>query len=123
MRVRRREFLTGVGSFAAASAIACPAIAQDKGQVVISSWGGSFMDAQREAFFAPFQQESGVTVVETTTPEFAKIRAMVESGNVEWDVVNIVPSDYLALVELGMLEELDYSGWDKKILDDVMPNV
>jgi putative spermidine/putrescine transport system substrate-binding protein len=58
------------------------------------------MDAQREAFFAPFRKETGIDVIETTTPEFAKIRAMVESGNTEWDVVNIVPSDYLVLVKL-----------------------
>jgi putative spermidine/putrescine transport system substrate-binding protein len=81
------------------------------------------MDAQREAFFAPFQKETGVNVIEATTPEFNKIRVMVESGNTEWDVVNIVPSDYLALVKLGMLEKIDYSRFDPKILGDVPKNL
>jgi putative spermidine/putrescine transport system substrate-binding protein len=123
MGIRRREFLKAVGAAATVSTLARPAIAQGKGKVVICSWGGSFMDAQRQAFFAPFTKETGIEVVETTSPEFSKIRAMVESGNTEWDVVNTVPSDYLALLDLGMLEKIDYSRWDKKILDDVLPNV
>jgi putative spermidine/putrescine transport system substrate-binding protein len=93
--------------------------AQGSGRVVISSWGGAFMDAQRAAFFQPFTEATGIEVVEATTPEFAKIRTMVESGNTEWDVVNIVPSDYLALVELNMLEPIDYDSMDKAILEGV----
>lgn len=123
MKMRRRDFLLAAGSAAIAAGATRPLRAQSKGEVVVCSWGGSFMDAQREAFFAPFEKETGIKVVETTTPEFAKIRAMVESGNTEWDVVNIVPSDYLALIDLGMLEKIDYTRFDKKILDDVLPTV
>jgi putative spermidine/putrescine transport system substrate-binding protein len=123
MKIHRRDLLRVSGG--AAAALAMPSIvrAQDRGRVVICSWGGAFMDAQREAFFKPFTAATGIEVVETTTPEFAKIRAMVESGNTEWDVVNIVPSDYLALVELGMLEPLDYDSVDRAILDGVDPQV
>src|SRR6266540_2298204 len=105
MRLHRRDFLVGAGTLALTATMGRPAWSQAKGKVVVCSWGGSFMDTQREAFFKPFQQETGIEVVEATTPEFAKIRAMVESGNIEWEVVNIVPSDYLALVKLGMLEK------------------
>jgi len=123
MFMHRRDFLIGAGSLAVASAAGTPAQAQTPGKVVICSWGGSFMDAQREAFFAPYKKETGIDVIETTTPEFTKIRVMVESGNTEWDVVNIVPSDYLALVKLGMLEKLDYTRFDQKILSDVPQNM
>ncbi len=122
MQFRRRQILAGAGAMATAATLGRRAFAQN-GELVICSWGGSFMDAQREAFFAPFAAETGINVVETTTPDFAKIRTMVESGNTEWDVVNIVPSDYLALVELGYLEEIDYSRWDPAILADVQENV
>jgi putative spermidine/putrescine transport system substrate-binding protein len=123
MSARRRDFLTGAGALAVASTAWGSAKSQSPGKVVICSWGGAFMDAQREAFFAPFQKETGIDVIETTTPEFTKIRVMVESGNTEWDVVNIVPSDYLALVKLGMLEKIDYSRFDPKILNDVPKNL
>jgi putative spermidine/putrescine transport system substrate-binding protein len=102
MRMHRRDFLAGAGTLALTVSMTRPSSSQDKGKVIICSWGGSFMDTQREAFFKPFEQETGIEVVEATTPEFAKIRAMVESGNIEWDVVNVVPSDYLALVKLGI---------------------
>jgi len=121
MKLNRRNLILG----GTALTFAAPSIvrAQDKGQVVISSWGGAFMDAQRAAFFEPFTAATGIKVVETTTPEFGKIRAMVESGNTEWDIVNIVPSDYLALTELGMLEALDYDTIDNNILAGVDPQV
>jgi putative spermidine/putrescine transport system substrate-binding protein len=123
MKLQRRNFM--IASGATAATVAMPNIirAQGSGQVVVCSWGGAFMDAQRQAFFGPFTQATGITVVETTTPEFANIRAMVESGNTEWDVVNIVPSDYLALVELDMLEPLNYDDFDRAILDGVDPDV
>lgn len=119
MKLHRRDLLLAGGG--AAMSLAMPNIirAQDRGRVVISSWGGAFMDAQRAAFFQPFTEATGIEVVEATTPEFAKIRAMVESGNTEWDVVNIVPSDYLALVELNMLEPVDFDAMDRAILDGV----
>lgn len=123
MKLDRRHFLSATG--ATALTLSSPNIvrAQSKGSVVVCSWGGAFMDAQREAFFKPFTEKTGIEVVETTTPEFAKIRAMVESGNTEWDVVNIVPSDYLALNELNMLEEIDYNAFDPNILEGVDPAV
>lgn len=119
MKLNRRGMMIASGG--AALALAAPNVirAQTGGRVVICSWGGAFMDAQREAFFRPFTEATGIEVVETTTPEFARIRAMVESGNTEWDVVNIVPSDYLALVELDMLEPLDYDSFDAGILAGV----
>ena len=119
MAMNRRKFLTRSG--ATAMALSAPYVArgQAKGQVTVCSWGGAFMDAQRAAFFKPFTEATGIEVIETTSPEFANIRAMVESGNTEWDVVNIVPSDYLALTELDMLEKIDYDMIDKAILDGV----
>lgn len=123
MNLNRRNLLIAGGG--AAITLAAPNVirAQTGGQVVISSWGGDFMAAQRAAFFQPFSQATGIEVVETTTPEFARIRAMVESGNTEWDVVNIVPSDYIALVQLGMLESLDYDSFDTSILAGVDEDV
>lgn len=56
--------------------------------VVVDSWGGMFQDAQRKAIFEPFTRETGIRVVELSDGEniFAKVKAQVESNNVQIDV-------------------------------------
>ena len=39
------------------------------GEVRVQSWGGAFQDAQREAYFMPFQELSGITVIESEGPD------------------------------------------------------
>lgn len=96
---------------------------QDKGVVVITSWGGKFQDAQRKAFFEPFEKETGIKVIEATDPSLSKIKAMVLAKNTEWDVVEVVPSTLLVLVKNNLLEKLDYSVFDKKLLAEIDPRV
>ena len=73
---------------------------------MVCSWGGSFMDAQREAMFRPFEKATGVKVVEATSP---RVRQDPDHGSElatpEWDVVLVVPSEYIALVDLGPTRE------------------
>src|SRR5262245_57424867 len=56
------------------------------GQVIVASWGGVGTEMQRPGYYEPFTKLTGIKVVESTGPSVAKIRAMVESGKVEWDV-------------------------------------
>lgn len=100
-----------------------PSTAQDKGQVVVASWGGSFQDAQRETMFKPFEEATGIKIIEATGPSMAKIKAMVESGNTEWDVSGMVPGDTLVLAENGYLEKIDYDNYFKGMLDNIDPRV
>lgn len=93
------------------------AVARAQGQVTISSWGGSFQAAEREAIFRPFERETGIKVVEDSGPTRTKIKAMVESGNVQWDIAEVTPGDYLLLVQEGLLEKIDYSYFDKETLE------
>ena len=69
------------------STTASPRISRARGEVRVQSWGGAFQDAQREAYFLPFQELSGITVIESEGPDTSKIKAMVDTGNVEQDVV------------------------------------
>jgi putative spermidine/putrescine transport system substrate-binding protein len=56
--------------------------------VTVVSWGGAYQDSVRKAFFEPFMKETGGKIVEEEfNGEIAKIRALVESNNVTWDVV------------------------------------
>jgi putative spermidine/putrescine transport system substrate-binding protein len=61
--------------------------APDAGKVVVANWGGDTSDAQQKAFFGPFTEETGIEVVVDTEPLPAKVKAQVDTGNVEWDVV------------------------------------
>ena len=83
---------------------------EPSGELVVVSWGGSYQDAQRKAFFEPFQEETGITVIEDTSPEHGKVKAQVDSGAPEWDVVT---TGYTIFLELGpdYLEPVDYESY------------
>ena len=88
------------------------------GEVVVCSWGGAFQDAQREAYFKPFEQLSGIKVIEAEGPDTAKVKAMVDTGNVEWDVVQFDQSGILNLAKKGdYWEPMDYSLFDTANID------
>src|SRR5918993_3292020 len=89
------------------------------GEVRVQSWGGTFQDAQREAYFKPFQELSGITVIESEGPDPSKIKAMVDTGNVEQDVVQMDRSDIIRLEKQGdYWEEIDYSLFDVDNIDE-----
>jgi len=89
------------------------------GQVVVASFGGRFQDAQRKAIFTPFEQATGIKVVEATGISLPKIRTMVQTGNVEWDLFVAVSIDLLQLGNAGMLEPVDYSLMDSKVMAEM----
>jgi putative spermidine/putrescine transport system substrate-binding protein len=95
------------------------ALAKHRGRsLTISSWGGSFQEAQRKAFFKPFSDAFGIEIVEDGPPTNPKIVAMVQANNVTWDVCDIGAYKPTPLGKDGYLEELDYSIIDKT---DVFP--
>jgi len=100
----------GVLGVAAAVAVgaALPAAAQDSLTVV--SWGGAYQESQRKAYYEPFMEATGIKIVEEEyTGDIAKMRAMSESGNVTWDVIDVDAGTSLAGCDQGFLEELDYA--------------
>lgn len=89
------------------------------GEVRVQSWGGAFQDAQREAYFAPFQELSGITVIESEGPDQSVIKAMVDTGNVEQDVVQLDRSNVIILAQEGdYWEPIDYSLFDVDNIDE-----
>ncbi|HTO84849.1 MAG TPA: ABC transporter substrate-binding protein [Methylomirabilota bacterium] len=92
---------------------ATPAAAEDQLNVV--SWGGAYQESQREAFFKPFAKDTSTKITEEEyNGEIAKIRAMVESKSVTWDVIDIDTQTALAACAEGILETID---WKKLGLD------
>jgi putative spermidine/putrescine transport system substrate-binding protein len=85
------------------------------------SYGGSFQDAQEKAFVKPFAEANNVQLTTDSGPTVAKIKAMVEAKNVQWDVVEVTEADYLNLVRLGLLEKIDYSQFDAATIKAIEP--
>jgi putative spermidine/putrescine transport system substrate-binding protein len=87
----------------AVAGIASAACAEE---MVFSSWGGSYQEAIRKAWLDPFAKETGIEVTEDTGPEPAKIRAMVQTKSVAWDVVTAGGAGLMLGVEQGLFERI-----------------
>ena len=59
------------------------------GEVRIADYGGTVQDAQRTAYYEPFEKLSGIKVRDFAGADLNKVKAMVETGTVEWDVVQL----------------------------------
>jgi len=103
--------------------VALPAAAgaAGKNELVVASWGGIFQKAQREAYFDPFEKATGIKVIDVSPPRAAKIKAMVESNNMEWDIVYAAAGIYGTCLRQGLVEKVDYKYFDRKTLDDLYP--
>jgi len=88
--------------------LAWPALAGADSLTVVS-WGGSYEYSQTRAYFEPFTEKTGIRIdVEQYTGGIDELRRQVESGEVTWDVIDLVKSDSLRACELGLLEPIDH---------------
>lgn len=89
-------------------------------QVTFCTWGGALTEQQRKYLFDPFAKESGIKVIEATLPLIAKIKAQVDTGNIEWDVIQ---HDLLTIISLqkagDYLEKIDYNKIKPEILKSI----
>src|SRR3974390_2242703 len=87
-RIDRRQFI----AIAAFLGFTGPAVlgarpAQAATEVVLSNWGGDAVAVYKAAYGVPFEKTSGMKfAIDTTGPSPGKIKAMVESKQVSWDV-------------------------------------
>ena len=95
-----------------------PAALKGSGVVRVCSYGGAFQAAQREAYFKPFEELSGIKVVESQGPDISKVKAMVDTGNVEYDVGEFDRASIINLERKGEYwEPIDYSLFDTDNID------
>lgn len=88
--------------------LACQA-AQAADSLNFVSWGGTTQDAQKEAWAAPFTKATDIKVVQDGPTDYGKLKTMVESGNVQWDVVDVEADFALRDASEGLLEPLDFT--------------
>jgi putative spermidine/putrescine transport system substrate-binding protein len=95
---------------AAVAALALAAESAAAADLTITSWGGAYQTSQRKAFFEPFAQKTGAKITEEEyNGEIAKIRAMVEAGDVTWDVVDVDTQTAQQGCDEGVFEVIDYA--------------
>jgi putative spermidine/putrescine transport system substrate-binding protein len=119
MAVSRRSFLTG--SMGAGMLAGSHRRAAAEEVVVIASYGGSYQDNQRKAYFEPFQRETGIRIIESTGDTVARIRSMVLSGNTEWDACVCATADFPYLSANNLLEKIDYTQIDPRTVAELDP--
>jgi putative spermidine/putrescine transport system substrate-binding protein len=121
--ITRRRFLATTASAAVATGVSArptPSRAAGKNELVFVGFGGSYQDGQTKALFEPFEKETGIKVVQTTGVDLAKLRAQVQSKNVEWDLISIPDRLRYTAVREGLLQKLDYKVINAK---EVMPEL
>ena len=108
--ILRRDAAKLLGG-AALAAAAGPAFGQAEppkpAQIVVNHSGGSMGTAMRKAFFASYEKKYGIRVVETSPADFGKLRAMVDAGNVEWDVTEIGGQDAIRATKMNLIQAID----------------
>jgi putative spermidine/putrescine transport system substrate-binding protein len=90
----------------AALVAALPALAQ---QITVVNFGGANANAQKKAFYEPFEKKGTKVVGVEYNGEQAKIKAMVETKNVTWDVIEVESPDVARGCDEGLFEPMDWA--------------
>ncbi|MDN0075206.1 ABC transporter substrate-binding protein [Crenobacter sp. SG2303] len=78
--------------------------------LTVISFGGANKDAQTKAFYGPFKKASGINVVGGEyNGEMAKVKAMVDTKSVSWDVLEVESPELARGCDEGLFEKLDYT--------------
>ena len=129
-RVNRRDFLKtsvklgmagsllGTGLMTSAPPAWAVKSLKGSGEMVICAWGGAFQDAMRETIFEPFTRHTGIKVIDTSIPSPSKIKAQVDSGNLEWDIAVVGKLSGLMLGG-NYLEKIDYSYFNEEDYNNI----
>ncbi|MEE9248374.1 MAG: extracellular solute-binding protein [Dehalococcoidia bacterium] len=81
---------------------------------VYAGWGGGDQAAVSAAWLEPFSEKFGIEIIQDGPIQYAKFRAMAETGNITWDVGNGSGQASWNLGQTDVLEELDFSIIDRR---------
>ena len=122
-RLTRRGFIAAMGALGILPALGSKVSAQAN-EIVVVNWGGTAKDVLEEVLAETYTAETGVPVViDGSGPSAGKIRAMVESGAVVWDLCDSGAGSAIILEQQGITQPIDYSIVDKsKVLEGTAYN-
>lgn len=76
---------------------------------VVSYGGGSYHDSHVKAFIEPYQKISGIQVEPIVwNADYGKLKTMVESGQVPWDVVEVTDAEFKRGKEEHLFQALQF---------------
>lgn len=109
--IDRREFLWGLAALGVTPVVLGGAEAQAQvKEIVVVNWGGDALKHFGTAWGEPYAKDTGIKVfIDGTGPSEGKMRAMVDSKKVTWDVCDSGSGTCLIMGKAGYLEEYDYS--------------
>jgi putative spermidine/putrescine transport system substrate-binding protein len=111
------SFRITLTALAAALVCSTPALAKDLTAV---SFGGANKDAQVKAYYQPYEQQTGNKIIAGEyNGELAKVKAMVDTGSVSWDLVEVESPELARGCDEGLFEQLDFSKLGKT--EDFVP--
>ncbi len=118
MPSRRSLMRAGLGAAALAAA---PRAFAAEGPLVVAAPGGPYTAAFQKAFYDPFHTATGVkiTAISHDSTPVAQVKAMVESGTMLWDVVDLSPFQTALLSGLG--DYLEPVGLEKADVPQMLP--
>lgn len=118
----RRTGIAAIACLLVTMSTACGSSAGSSGggkTLTFVSTGGAFQDHQNEAWLKPYTAKTGTKFRNDGPTNGAKLKTMVESGNITWDILDQFPS--FAMQYCGTyLEKLDFTIIDRSLYP---PNV
>lgn len=77
--------------------------------ITVNGSGGSLAQILTRIYELPFTQATGIRVRPTAPVSLARLRAMVETGNMEWDLTEMGAHDLIEAEQSGWVQAVD---WD-----------
>jgi putative spermidine/putrescine transport system substrate-binding protein len=111
----RRKFLTAgaaLGVAAAAPAIIGSRAKAEQKVVYVNTYGGTIRAAETAAYYKPFTEKTGIEVRPVEGVSIAKLKAMVQSKNYEFDVTILDLVDVFQVRLEKLLEPVDATAFD-----------
>jgi len=105
--IGRRRWIKGAAACALAPALLPRTSRAQNKMLLVNTWGGSFEEAQRLAYYGPFTEKHGVEIRPVSPMSFAKLKAQVQSRNYEWDVSSTGVVEFSLAMHEGLLEPID----------------
>lgn len=76
--------------------------------LTVTSYGGSYNDQLTSTILKPFANKTNIQPKLLANTSLAALKAQVESGDVQWDLVEITAPEYEQAVKQDLLEKFDY---------------
>lgn len=86
-----------------------PAQAQQGVTITVNGSGGSLAQILTRIYEEPFFKETGIRVRPTAPVSLARLRAMIETGNMEWDLTEMGAHDLIEAERNGWVQEVDWN--------------